>query len=181
LPEQVAALAALAAIGGAEAARCVATIIGRCWVQGPTLAVAVSVAARLGSHLPPQNALALLRHGDPAIRADACRLARRAPDVIDVLIDLLGDLNRNVCIEAACALGRMGQAEALPALKLALRQAPSAGAIEAVTPLADVECVVLLGRLARGLGADLAVAAAAALDAVEHPLARRLLDRQGDT
>jgi hypothetical protein len=180
LPEQVAALEALAAIGGTHAARCVATIISRSWVQGPTLAVAVNVAARLGSRLPPPGVLALLRHADPAIRTDACRLARRGPDVIDVLIDLLGDLNRTVCIEAACALGRMGQAEALPALKLALRQAPSVAVIEAVTPLADEECVVLLGRLARGPVADLAAAAAAALDAVEHPLARRLLGRQGD-
>jgi hypothetical protein len=59
----------------------------------------------------------------------------------------------------------------LPALKLAQRQ---------VTPLADEECVVLLGRPARGPAADLAAAAAAALGAVEHPLARRLLGRQGD-
>ena len=76
VPEQAAALDALAAIGGPEAARAVGRIIGRGWVQGPTLASAVAAAARLGSHLPAEIVLPLLRHADPAIRADACRLAR---------------------------------------------------------------------------------------------------------
>ena len=77
LPEQVAALDALAVIGGQEAARSVARIIGRGWVQGPTLATAVAAAARLRSQLPTDIVSALLRHADPAIRRDACRLAHR--------------------------------------------------------------------------------------------------------
>ena len=175
LSEQIAALEALAAIGGPEAARSVERIIGRRWVQGPTLAVAVAAAVRLRSHLPANIVLALLRHGDPAVRGDACRLARPAPEVIATLADLLGDLHRDVCIEAACALGRMGRAEALPVLRQALRQAPGLRVIEAVPPVADEECVVLLGRLARGSAQDLATAAADALEAVEHPLAARLI------
>ena len=177
LPEQVAALDALAAIGGQEAARSVARIIGRGWVQGPTLATAVAAAARLRSHLPTDIVAVLLRHADPAIRRDACRLARRGPEVTAILVDLLGDLNRDVCVEAACALGRMGRPEAVPLLKHALRQAPSLRVIEAVAAVADEECVVLLGRLARGAQEDLAAAARDALEAVEHPLAARLLER----
>ena len=71
----------------------------------------------------------------------------------------------------------MGRPEAAPLLKHALRQAPSVPAIEAVAPVADEECVVLLGRLARDAPEDLAAAARDALEAVEHPLAARLLER----
>jgi hypothetical protein len=68
------ALEALAAIGGPEAARSVERIIGRRWVQGPTLAVAVATTVRLRSHLPANIVLALLRHVDPAVRGGAaCR------------------------------------------------------------------------------------------------------------
>lgn len=177
LPEQVAALEALAAIGGPQAAHSVARIIDRGWVQGPTLASAVAVAAQLGSPLPADIVLALLRHADPTVRCGACRLARSGPDVITTLCDLLGDLHRDVCIEAACALGRMGRPEAALVLKQALRQAPSQRVIEAVPPIADEECVVLLGRIARAAPPDLSAAARAALEAVEHPLAARLLAR----
>jgi hypothetical protein len=94
-----------------------------------------------------------------------------------ILVDLLGDLNRDVCVEAACALGRMGRPESVPLLKHTLRQAPSLRAIEAVAAVADEECVVVLGRLARSAYEDLAAAARDALEAVEHPLAARLLER----
>ena len=106
-------------------------------------------------------------------------LSARAPwtRCQETLIDLLGDLDRGVCVEAACALGRMGWPEALPALRLALRHAPSARVIESAPPVADDECVVLLGRIASGPDAGLAAAAAAALEVVEHPLATRLLAR----
>ena len=80
-------------------------------------------------------------------------------------------------MEAACALGRLGRPEAAPLLKHALRQTPSLRVIEAVAPVADEECVVLLGRLAREAPEDLAAAARDALEAVEHPLAVRLLER----
>lgn len=177
LPEQVAALDALAAIGGPEAAGGVARIISRGWVQEPTLATAVATAARLGSHLAAATVLALLRHADPTIRGNACRLARAGSEVVATLTDLLGDLHCNVCIEAACALGRMGHAEAVPVLKRTLRLAPSVHVIEAVPPVADEESIVLLGRIARVAAPDLAVAARHALEAVEHPIAARLLER----
>ncbi|HEY2620216.1 MAG TPA: HEAT repeat domain-containing protein [Acetobacteraceae bacterium] len=176
LPEQIAALNALAAIGGPEAALGVARIIDRGWVQGPTLATAVAAATQLGSHLPAQTVLALLRHADPAIRGNACRLARAAPDVITTLVDLLGDLRSEIRLEAACALARMGHAEAAPLLKQALREAASRHVIEAIPPIADDECIVLLGRTARA-SPDMAVAALDALEAIEAPLAARLLER----
>jgi hypothetical protein len=47
--------------------------------------------------------------------------------------------------------------------------------IEAVPPIADEECVVLLGRLVRSAAPELAAAARDALDATEHPRAARLL------
>ena len=173
LPEQIAALDALAAIGGPDAAHAVVRIISSAWVQGPTLTRAVAVAARLRSRLPGAIVLTLLRHANPVIRADACRLARPGPDVIVTLTDLLGDLHRHVSMAAACALGRMGRPEARPLLKQALREAPSPPVIEAVPPVADEECVVLLGRLASA-SSELSAAALDALEAIQHPLAERL-------
>src|SRR6516165_5510993 len=52
VPEQAAALQALAAIGGREAAQAVSRLIVRAIVQGPTLNLAVSTATRIGSALP---------------------------------------------------------------------------------------------------------------------------------
>lgn len=177
LPEQGAALDALAAIGGPDAAASVAHIISRGWVQGPTLANAVAAAARLSSRLPADIVLPLLRHAEPAIRADTCRLARGGPDIVATLVDLLGDLHPNVALEAACALARLGRPESRPPLKRLLAETPSTRVIEAVPSIADEECIVLLGRVARSASPELAAAARDALDATEHPLAARLLDR----
>ena len=51
VPEQAAALQALAAIGGREAAQAVSQLIVRGVVQGPTLNLAMCAAARIGSGL----------------------------------------------------------------------------------------------------------------------------------
>jgi hypothetical protein len=92
VPEQAAALQALAAIGGREAAQAVSQLIVRAIVQGPTLNLAVSTAARIGSALPADVLRSLLRHPDPGIRASVCGCARRRPELISVMIDLLDDL-----------------------------------------------------------------------------------------
>lgn len=180
LPEQIAALDALAAIGGPEAANAVARIITNAWVRGPTLCNAAAAAAQLRSRLPGAIVLTLLRHADTATRANACRLARPEPDIIATLIDLLGDLHRAVSVTAACALGRMARPEARPLLKRALCDAPSEQVIEAVPPIADDECIVLLGRIARS-ATDLTAAARDALASIEHPVAERLSERLRDT
>lgn len=170
VPEQAAALQALAMIGDHEAARAVARMIVRGAVQGPALNVAVSAAARLCSALPVDVLRSLLRHQDPGIRADACRCARPWPELISLVVALLDDLDRMVARSAACALGQMGRIEARPMLTSLLREEPSEEVIDSVSPVADEECMVLLGRIARSTP-SLAGAALDALEGIEHPRA----------
>lgn len=170
VPEQAAALRALADIGGHEAGQAVAGMISRAIVQGPTLAVAVAAAVRLHAPLPASILGSLLQHGDPAIRAAACRCARRSPEVIALLIGLLDDRGRTVASSAACALGRLGRSDARPALKKLLREEPSRDVVESMSAIADEECMVLLGRLARTTP-HLADAAVDALESIDHPRA----------
>ncbi len=168
--EQVAAIEALVMIGGRDAAHAVSQLIERAEVQEPTLPIAVSAAARLGSTLSPDALRRLLRHAEPSIRADACRCARPSPDVILILIDLLDDLDRRVAMSAASALGRMGRNEARPILKGLLHDDPSAEVIDAVSSIADEECAVLLGRIARSRPA-LADAALISLENIDDACA----------
>jgi hypothetical protein len=165
--EQAAAIEALAMIGGRDAAHAVSQMIERAVVQGPTLQIAVSTAARLSSILSSNTLQRLLRDVEPSIRADACRCARALPELILILIDLLDDLDRRVATAAALALGRMGRIEARPMLKGVLRDAPSEDVIEAVSSVADEECAVLLGRIARS-GSVLADAALVSLENADH-------------
>ncbi len=174
VPEQVAALDALAMIGGRDAGDAVARIIVKGAVQGPTLATAVAIAARLQSRLPADVGRVLLRHGDAHLRAEACRLAPASPAVIAILLDLLTDVDADVRASAACALGRLGRLEARVPLVRLLRVAPTLEVIDAVTGVADEDCMILLARIARTVP-QLAEAARAALEAVDHPRARQLL------
>ena len=103
VPEQSAALRALAVIGSRDAAQAVSLLIVRGVVQGPALGLAVAAAAQLHASLPADVLRSLLRHADPHIRANACRCACRQPELIAVMIDLLDDLNRAVARSAACA------------------------------------------------------------------------------
>jgi HEAT repeats len=170
VPEQTTALAGLAAIGGREAAAAVARIVVDRVVQGPGLTDAIRTAAGLRSRLPAHVVLPLLRHGDPDIREEACRCAHARPEVIAVLVDLLGDLNRAVARAAACALGRMGRAEAQPVLVRLLQEDPSMEVIDAAASVVDEACIVLLGRIAR-TRPDLASAALGALGDIHDPRA----------
>jgi HEAT repeat protein len=167
IPEQAAAIEALTTIGGREAARALSEMIEREVVRGPGLQLAVSAAARLGTVLPAGMLCQLLRHAEPRVRADACRCARPLPELIVILIDLLDDLDQGVATSAVCALGRMGRIEARGRLKTMLRDAPSEEVIEAASPIADEECAVLLGRIARS-GSALADAALASLENIDH-------------
>jgi HEAT repeat protein len=178
VPEQSAALEALALIGGHQAAQAVSATIERAIVQGPLLLVAVSTAARLRATLSADVLCALLRHAEPRVRAEACRCACAVPDVILLLIDLLDDLNHTVASSAACALGQMGRSDALAALKRLLREEPSEEVIESIVPIADEECAVLLGRIARS-GSGLSAAARAALDDIDHPRAEAIVSALG--
>lgn len=172
IPEQTAALEALAQLGGDDAARAVARLIDGGAVRGPGLGPAMRTAASLGAVLVADSALRLLRDDDPAVRADACRClgGRPPPPVLATLVDLLDDLHAPVRLAAACALGRAGRREARGPLVANLREAPSPEVVEALATVADEDCIVLLGRLARQ-DATLRTTVLAALDAIDHPRA----------
>jgi len=170
VPEQAAALEALAAIGGGESARAVARSITRGAVQGPTLAVALGAAATLRAALSAEILGPLLRHADSAIRVEACRCAGPRRELVADLVARLDDADARVARAAACTLGEMGRLEARPLLLGLLRKEPSAAVIEAISPIADEECLVLLGRIARTMPA-LASAALEALEGLEEPRA----------
>jgi len=175
VPEQAVALDALASIGGQDARLAVSELLDDHRVQGPTLKVAVRVAATLRCGLSAATVLPLLRHADPEVRAIACTLARPQADVNASLIDLLADLDATVRTASACALGRFGRQEARSALKTMLRRAPTPAAIEAIAAIADRESIVLLGRLARAQ-TDLTNMARDALALIDDPLAIKLAD-----
>ncbi len=157
VPEQAAALGALVAIGGA------------------CLRQAVTAAARLGAKFSVGTVLELVRHDDPQIRESVCRCARPRPDVVPPLRDLLDDLDADVRKAAACALGRMGRSEVRALLLRYLREEPTAELLDAIAPVADDECVILLGRVARA-APDLSEAVLDALDAIDHPWAEKIVN-----
>ena len=139
---------ALACIGGPDASRSVGHLMAKGIVQGPTLAVAATAASELGVIFPPDVALMLLRHSNPAVRATACGCVRAGRDIVATLIELLlGDLDSEVSTAAACALGRMGRAEARDHLKRLLKDRPSPRVLEAVAGVADEEVVIFLVRI----------------------------------
>jgi HEAT repeat protein len=174
VPEQVAALRALSLIGSPQSAQAVARLIARRIVQGPSRKVAIRSAAQLRSALPAETVLALLHDADPEIRADACRCAGAWPAAIPILLDLIDDSDGEVRVAACCALGRLGLREARPALARLLREAPSAEIIDAIPKIADEDCVIVLGRIARTRPA-LADAARDALEMIDHPRARQIV------
>jgi HEAT repeat protein len=175
VPEQMAAVRAIGAIGGREAAQALARIVTEQVVQGPGIDTVLREAARLRQRLPDGLVADLLRHPDPAVRADAAGCAYRPqPGIVAILVELLGDLHPVVAQEAACALGRMGQRAALPILSRLLREQPSAVVIRAVAGVADDACIVLLGRIAR-TRPDLAEDALDALRDIDSPRAAALV------
>ena len=89
------------------------------------------------------------------------------------MIDLLDDLNQGVARSAACALGQIGRIEARPMLAKLLREAPSEEVIDAVSSIADEECMVQLGRIARTEPA-LSDAALNALEDIDQPRANAI-------
>jgi hypothetical protein len=149
VPEQVAALKALSAIGSKEAAHAVSRLIAKKIVLGPTLLTALSVALELGVVLPSDVALSLLRDPQSSVRATACGCVRAGAEVITALILLMGDPDAEVAIASACALGRMGSNEALGPLKRYLIERPSRRVVEALARVADEEAIVFLARTGR--------------------------------
>ena len=171
--EQTAALEALAEMGGSEAGRAVKRIIVEKIVQGPGLNNALKAAAWLGVGLPANVIVSLLRHESPEIRAGGCRCAGPSSAAIPLLLELLDDPDHVVAREAACALGRIGRNDARPMLLRLLQQAPSAAVIDAISAIADEECLIILGRIAR-TRPDLADAALAVLEIIGSPPAMKI-------
>ena len=171
VPEQIAALRCFAEIGAPEAAAAVERIIVNGVVQGPGLLDAVLAAVRLGCFLPVAISLVLLRHDDAQVRSVACRCVRPHQQVVPLLVDLLDDLHRPVVVAPACALGRAGRNEARPILTHLLREDPTEEVIDAVSSVADEDCIVQLGRIARS-NPGLAGAANDALNAIDNPRAK---------
>jgi hypothetical protein len=167
VPEQAAALRALAGIGGTAAAHAVTRIIEDGVAAGPGLPVAMNAAKALGCRLSADTAAMLLRHADPDVRAPAARCAPLSGDIPAILADLLA---------AAVALGRAGRAAARPALLRLLGNQPSAELINAIAPVADGTVIVLLGRIARAQP-GLAAAAIAALRDIDDARAAALINR----
>lgn len=167
IPEQVAALEALAAIGGPTVSGSVGQMIAKGIVQGPNLAAAINAAARLGVTFPPDVALPLLRHEDQLVRAAACSCLRMGGEIVAALIELLADVDGEVATAAACTLGRMGRTEACDRLKRCLTDRPSPRVIDAVTGVADEEAVVFLARIGRKRP-DLANFVLSALDEIDQ-------------
>lgn len=176
VPEQMAALDALAVIGGVAAARATGRLLVERVVLGPNRERAVAVAARLGTRLPTSLLLELMADPAPALREAACICVRQQLALLPRLLELTHDEAAEVRAAAACALGRMGRREALPMLTRLLREAPTIMVIDAVAAVADEDCVILLARLARSRD-DLAEAALDTLAVIDHPRARQLLAR----
>jgi HEAT repeat protein len=175
IPEQVAALEALAKVGDQAARQAVARLIAQCTVQGPTLVTALTAAARAGSSIQPLRLAELLRDADPTVRASACRCVRSAGPHLALLIELLNDLHSEVATAAAIALGRLGCAEARPLLMALLRRQPSAEVMEALGQIADEEVIVALGRVARDVP-DLAHPVLDILEQIEDSRAARVAE-----
>jgi len=170
IAEQAAAVEALVALGGAEAAEAICRLMIKQAFEGPCLKLAMAAAAKLDAPLPREIVIGFLRHDTPEIRAAAAQCTRRWPKAAPFLIELLDDVHETVRIAAACALGRLGRGEASPILMQALRQEPTEAVIEAVVGIWNDDIIVLLGRLAVQRP-DLTGAVRQALEDIDHPRA----------
>lgn len=173
---QIAAFAALAAIGGSTAKEAVARIVSKGGAAGPNLVAAMEAAVRLAVVLPGEVLASLLHHGDPLVRAAACRLVpANASKLAPVLVELLGDLHPDIANAAACALGRLGREEGRARLLSLLAEAPDDAVIDALEAILDETVIIHLGRVA-GIRPDLAAQIRDVLAASDQPQAERVLD-----
>src|SRR5260370_41556546 len=94
VPEQAAALQALAVISGREAAQAVSRLIVQGVVQGPGLNLAVGTAARIGSVLPVWGLGALLLDPKTGNRPRVFGRARPRPERFSLIILILDGLHQ---------------------------------------------------------------------------------------
>ena len=181
VPEQEAAFHALGMIGGRDAKQAMTRLIVNCVVEGPSLLTAIKAASQAGARLPSNMVLTFLSHRDERIRTAACAFATSDFKIIQCLLECRHDENGDVRSAAMLALGRSGRDEARPWLMSQLRDRPTAEVIDAVASVADEDCIILLGRIAR-TKPDLCADALEALAINDHPTASMLLAQlQGPT
>ena len=149
VPEQIAAVEALAAIGGRGSAAAMAELIDEQVIVGPGLLDALVAAAGLGSVLAQDVMPSLLRSDDADIRAAACRLVRGRPGEVAQVRLMLDDRSPQVRLAAACCLGSLGHEDVRPALLAAADSSPTHEVIEGLAGVIDADTVVRLGRIAR--------------------------------
>jgi len=149
IPEQIAAVEAIAAIGGHGAAPALAEIIDEQVIVGPGLVNALVIAARLGARLAHDVVLSLLRSDDATVRVVSCRLVRGRPEEVAQARLMLVDRSPQVQLAAACCLGSLGYEDARPALLAAVELSPTLEVIEGLAGVLDADTVVRLGRVAR--------------------------------
>ncbi|MGE0226492.1 MAG: HEAT repeat domain-containing protein [Acetobacteraceae bacterium] len=175
IAEQRSAVSAIAAVGGNEARRALVAIIMDRVVEAAGVAATMAAARQSGCRLPASIVLDLLRHPDPAVRADAAACAPPgSAEVTAVLADLLEDLHPQVAAAAALALGAHGNERARAPLLRLLLAAPNEEVIAAIAPVADADVLVRLGHIARA-GGPAGDAALSALENSEHERAAAIL------
>jgi hypothetical protein len=67
----------------------------------------------------------------------------------------------------------MGRNEARSLLARYLREEPSTELVDAIAPVADADCIILLGRIARSVP-SLSEAVLDAFDGIDHPRAEKI-------
>ena len=106
VPEQIAALRALAAIGGAEARTSAGQLVAGNIVEQATLPIALEAAVTLGAPVPAAVVASGLSHRDATARAAACRCA--GPGQITPLLERLDDLDHPRAGQVAGRLRSLG-------------------------------------------------------------------------
>ena len=152
VPEVLAALKALAALGAADAAPAIMRLVE----QGAFGHASVAAALRYFASVRHRPATALLRphldHDQAEVRQAACTLAAviGTHRNIERLLELCNDTSAEVIDAASIALGNLGHRPVKKALELRLQTASMAEIpkiVDALLPVSDEETAVCLGRL----------------------------------
>ena len=153
VPEVVAALEALCALGAASAAGDILRLIEQ-GAFGPAASAAALRFLAVARHRPAARLSHIaLSHEHAAVRAEACALVATLGqrDAVEQLRALSADVDAGVAAAADLARGHLGDHAVKAALEQRLRTA-AAGEIphiaRALTGVADADTVVLLGRTA---------------------------------
>ena len=174
VPEVVAALGALTAVGATDAAPAIMRLVE----QRALGHASVAAALRYLASVRYRPAAVLLRphleHDEAEVRQAACTLAAviGARRTIERLLELCKDTSAEVIDAALIALGNLGHRPVRGALESRLQTAPVdeiPRIVEALVPVSDAETAVGLGRLAERI-AD---------ETVRHVVAEALAEMGG--